>query len=488
MSLKELKTKIKEQDKLPILFCLLIVLVFFGNFVKFEYATDTYSAMQSINYVNKSRSWLQLGRPILALWWYIISALNFSGYAKYLSSFIIAIFATFLAIFKLNKIIRKDVDNQYLSLVISTIIIINPFTIELFLFIEKGIMMLSVLFAIMASEKFIDFLETHKKSKILVSFIFAVLSSFCYQGSLGLFLVINCVYIAKKSENIKKFIINNFILALTYGVTLIVNFLLVTSKSRVGGEIVLSETIHRTILGVGHMLTTYYIWPTYMLIALLIILAVLLVIVLIKNKEKSRVKLFNVFSFIYIALALLVASVLPVVVQSTNAIWFVPRSTFAFGAIFGLLSLYLILINKNSKIVNQIMIVLITLVLIIQFYRFNEIILDHYKLNYRDKVIAVEINNSIKEYEAQNNIDIKKIGFFRENYSTYSDLFTFGNINESAYNAEWSDFNIFNYYSGRRLERAYCNEEIINLLKSENIVFDGDTVYVKICFDNTEKY
>lgn len=475
------------------IYSILVVLIFFGSFFRMDFSTDTYSVIFS-DYVGISKSWGNLGRPILGLWWYIISFLNFSTKLKYMSSFVLAIVATVFSITKLYKIIQENFENKKLALLISIMIIINPFTIEYFLFIEKGIMMLSVLFAILAAEKFINFIKYRKKKNILLTFVFLLLSMFCYQSSLALFLVICCIYIVKNSKQVKDFIIDNLILALTYGLTLIIGFLSVTSKSRVGGERILSVTIKRTLSGIKSMFLTYNILPRYITFMLFAIIFILFVIILINNKDKIKTKIYNIFSFFYISIVLFVAAILPVIAQSSKAIWFVARTTFSFGAIFGILFFYLVMINKKNKYINYFIEIFILGILFIQFYKFNYIIIDHYNTNYRDKVNAIEINNSIKKYEEENNTKINKIGFcLVGDTGSYEDIFTTGNINESVYHQLYSDSvcNIINYYTNSNFKRIDLDNEKIKELKaetSENIIFEDDIAYVKIYFNNKKEY
>jgi len=77
----------------------------------------------------------------------------------YILSFIIAIFFSSLSIYTLDKIINKYVNNRFLSSLISISIIINPFIIELWLFVEMGIMMLSIFSMIKAFTYFDNYLD-----------------------------------------------------------------------------------------------------------------------------------------------------------------------------------------------------------------------------------------------------------------------------------------------------------------------------------------
>ena len=108
------------------------------------YSVDTYLLLASprMSYVFQ---YLYSGRIFTFLYFFILGIFKFPPYIMYLLSFMIALVVTSLSIYELNSILEKYVNNKLLSKFLSIIIIINPFVIELWLFIEMGIMMTSVL-------------------------------------------------------------------------------------------------------------------------------------------------------------------------------------------------------------------------------------------------------------------------------------------------------------------------------------------------------
>ena len=121
-----------------------------------EYATDTYQVF-NFSGAQVFRQFAMSGRFITAIIGYIVKLMNLSENAIYWGSSILAIIFVLLSIYKLYKIIRKDVKNKILRILIPILIVINPFSIELFLYIEKGIMIFGILMSIYAVDNLIKY-------------------------------------------------------------------------------------------------------------------------------------------------------------------------------------------------------------------------------------------------------------------------------------------------------------------------------------------
>ena len=337
---------------------------------------------------------------------------------------------------------------KLVSLLISVITIINPFSIELFMYIEKGILTLAVLLSVLAVKSFVKYLEGNKKFLIWMVLLMLV-AVFCYQGVVGIFIAISAVFIILYSKNIKDFIKNNFIILLGYGVPAIINFLTVRIffvNDRVNGEIILGESINKILQGTSSMLNTYGILPkeTFIILLGLIILLAFLTIVL--NKEKVSRKIVRILSLIYLIIVTLAITIVPQIMQNTSSIWFVPRSTYCFASIIGIVAMYIVLCTKDYKIKSKIEIVKITIsilaiiLLIIQFYKFNGIEIDHYNVNYLDKINSLQIGNKILEYEENTGNKITNIAIYEDknvNY-TYPGIIAIGDMNITGFFPDWS--------------------------------------------------
>ena len=474
--------KIKDKN---LYISLLITLVFFGIFIRMEYATDTYSVLAS--YPKEIfNHFMESGRFITALWWGAACVLNLSDYLIYLSSFILAIICITLAIYNLYLVINKKIENSAISLILSTITIINPFSIELFLFIEKGVFGLGILLSILAFSRFVKYLEGDKKSLIFL-FIYMLIATFCYQGVIGLFIAISAVYVIIYNKNIKDFIKNNIIILLGYGIPAIINLITVKfiyGNSRVTGEVVLQESIQKILQGSKEMIASYNILPKYTLVIAILALTLLYIVsVLINKKDTIKKKVLNILGLAYIFVAILGISIAPQIMQSTDSIWFVPRSTYPFAAIIGLISIYTLITTEK----NNIKYIISVIILVMQLYSFNKIEIDHYNLNYMDKINSLSIGKEILGYEQETGNKVTKICIYsdqNESY-TYPYIWAKKDTNITGFYPDWSIIKMINYYNNIELTQDENDLEIEESFKEkdwdnysdEQIIFVGDTIH-----------
>ena len=249
----------------------IITIVFFGALCKLQYAPDTYSVFTN-DLMHSVKHFLSCGRIVTAVAAYVVMGiLKLNNEWTYILSYVFAMVCMITALYRLNKLIQKDIKNYIVSAIIATLMLINPFSLELFLYIEKGVMVLSVLLCVLAVEQMDKFFQGKKKS-IIWAGILMIIANCCYQGTVGLFVAISLIYIIKYSKNIKEFIVNNVIVALTYGIPALFNFLLVRfcfTNTRVNGEMIFSESFAKVMDGTRRMLVdSYDLLPKYLFLAI----------------------------------------------------------------------------------------------------------------------------------------------------------------------------------------------------------------------------
>lgn len=169
-------------------------------------------------------------------------------------------------------------------------------------------------------------------------------------------------------------------------------------------------------------------------------------------KERNVLK--GILEFFYIVLGITFVAVFPIIVEPTDAIWFVPRVTYCFASMFGIILLY-IASMYNLKVIDNIMFIGISsIIIMLQLQRFYKIENDRYFLNEKDEKNAMQIVQTIKQYEAKANNTINKIEFYNDqspNY-TYEGIFAFGDTNVKCFANDWSTVQILEYYLNRKLE------------------------------------
>lgn len=463
----------------------IITIMFFGIFCIMQYAPDTYSVFSN-DIVSTTSHFLACGRFVTgAFIYFFMSILKLSNHNVYRLSYIIAVLCTIIALYKLNKLIKKDVKNNALSIIISTLIIINPFSLELFLYIEKGIMMLSVLLCVLAVEQIDKFFSGSKKS-IIYALILMVVANFCYQGTVGVFVAISIVYVIKYSKNIKDFVLNNIVVALTYGIPAVINFLIVRFafvNERVKGKIVLTESITKMIQGTENMvINTYKLLPKYLFIAMIIILLGFIIYKTIVKKTDIKGKTLQVLGALYLIIISLIATVAPQLLQDTNKIWFVARSSYPIASIIGILSLYFCMDFRIKNIIKNILMALLTIFLVIQFGKFMRFSIDNYIGNYMDKTVSLQINTMILEYEEQSGNKIDSIALYKDHNTLeyYQNLNATGDINIRAYCADWCIMPILKLYTNKQYKFVEQDMNLKEKFKNTNWdCFDKEQVIFK---------
>ncbi len=452
MKIKYNKKEIFKTKELYIFF--MITILFFGVFCKFQYAPDTYGVFTN-TLKNTVLHFFSCGRFITGIASYFsMGILNLGNYYVYMLSYLVAVITTIISLFRLNKLIKKEIKNDIVSIIISTLIIINPFSIELFMYIEKGIIMMSVLFCILSVEQIEKFFCGKKKSVIL-ALIFMLVANCCYQGTVGVFVAISLIYVIKYSKNIKEFLVNNIVIALVYGIPALTNFLSIRflfSNNRVSGNIILRESILKIISGAKSMIiNTYNLLPKYLFIIVSIILLSIIIYNSIKQESTLKLKFLKIFGAFYLIGITLVVTIVPQILQDTSSIWFVARSSYSMATIIGMLAFYLFMQYEIKSIEMNSIIIILILFLLIQLNSFMRYSIDNYIVNYMDKIVTLEIKETIQDYEEKTGNKIDKISIYKDSLPqyTYAGVKASGDMNIKAYSADWCISRILKLYTNR---------------------------------------
>ena len=299
-------------------------------------------------------------------------------------------------------------------------------------------------------------------------------------------------YIIKYSKNIKEFIINNVIIALTYGIPALLNFLLVRfffTNARVNGQMIFSESIAKVIDGTKRMLVNSYdLLPKYLFLAVIVILLGIIIYKTIRESSSAKAKSLKILGAFYLMAGTLFATVAPQILQDTNSIWFVARSSYPMAAIIGILGLYLFSKLDIKEVVKNIVICIFILFLLIQYVYFIDYSRDNYIGNYMDKQITLQINQEILNYEEETGNTVDTIAIYRDKTPqyVYPGLKASGDINIKAYSADWCVSRVLKFYTGREFTVIEANEEIKeqfeekswDYFSTEQIIFENNVMHL----------
>ncbi len=480
----KMKLKAVLTDKEFYIFSI-ITIVFFGAFCIIQYAPDTYSVFAN-ELKQNVKHFFSAGRFVIAGAIYVFMGIfKLKPEGTYLLSYLFAMICTIISLYRLNKFIKKDIKKDNVSILITTLIIINPFSIELFMYIEKGIMMLSVLLCVLAIEQIDKFFNGNKKA-ILLALLNMLIANCCYQGTVGLFVALSLIPILKYSKNTKEFVGNNVVVAITYGIPALINFLSVKfifGNARVKGEMILSESLVKIVKGTQNMLLdTYDLLPNYLFALAIIIVLGLIIYKAIPQKKMAIVGVF------YLMIVTWLATVAPQILQATDAIWFVARSSYPMAAILGILLWYLHKEFEIKAIMTNSLLIAFILFLLMQFFCFMRYTTDNYKGNYMDKAISLEINEMIKEQEEKTGKTVDSIAIYRdaERQYAYLGLKASGDINVKAYASDWCIVKVLKLYTNHELkvvESDPSREETFSqknwdYFSKEQVIFEDNVMHL----------
>ncbi len=492
---KEIKNKIIKHKK--IILATIVTLIFFISLAKVEYSRCTFR-MYVNDYSVEFNHFLTLGRYIVAIWWKIVSVLKFNLSQTYFVSYAMAIIFMILSLYKtqniVEKLIKKDTTQNWkkdiLVLTISILITMNPFVIELFLYLEKGCMVMSLFFAIYAAEKMLNYFENRKIRDIIKTTVCILISAFCYQGATLMYLAFAFVFAVKYAKNIKQFILNNIIISipflLGYGINFICIKLFFTSV-RIAGQINVVENLKVIGQKISQLLIDNFgTLPKFSIIIGVMALFAITCIYSYKNKQIKYV-----FAFVYIYLATLVIILVPQLVLETNSVQILARSSIPYGGIIGIILLYMVSEINFNKTTQKIIYGIITLIVLIEFIYMQITIIDHYKINKLDLDTVNIIKERIEEYEKETHNTVDKIVLYRDKEVKrhYPKLKNYGQINEKIISIDARILEILEYISNKKYQQIpdknseyeeFFKENDWDYFDKEQLKFENDTLHLCI--------
>lgn len=486
--------KRSTKDKKLYLFTM-ITFLFFGIYFFTQYAPDTYSVF-STELKTIVLHFISCGRVVTGAFVYgLMGILKLKDRGVYLISYGLAMVCTIISMYQLNKMLQKEVKNELISILATILIVINPFSIELFLYVEKGILMLSVLFCILAVKQVKKWFEQDKKKDkrtLLLALLYMIIANCCYQGTVGVFVAISLFYIVKYSKNVIEFIRNNVVVALIYGISAASNFAMVRFvfvNARASGNIIIAESIQKIIKGTQKMfVTTYDLLPQNLFLMVLLVLLGLIIYQALRAKKQAKIKGLEILGAIYLVVGTTCVTLFPQILQDTQSIWFVARSSYPVAALIGLLVVYLASRFEMKIPFKQMVMIGCCLFLSIQYVYFMKITKDNYMVSYQDKQIAEQIKQQIGEYEAKTGKIVTKVAFYQDKYPsyTYPNILATGDMNIKAFSTEWSTMAIMKYYVKKELVQVDKEEKMqeefqqINwdYYNKEQVILKEDTLHL----------
>lgn len=340
----------------------------------------------------------------------------------YVIVLVMAIAISTITVVKLIEIVSKQerISNKLTKILIYVLCylcVFNFMTIDNMQFIENFVMSLSVLFYLISAEKIILKSETKK------GIIYCVIGTFCYQGTINMFIALSFLFIFLKYENINKRMLKDIFLtlvtlfvasAINIVVKKIIEILIISSqKERLSLNILnnISDNIKKFKLLIYDTLELFPSGVYMLYIALTLSITYL---VYAKKKIKSY---FIVFFLFLIAI---ISSVLLICIYPTGIFAKDGRIFGSIGASFSILWIYLLIKTDiiENKVCKYVVTICIMSYLILNMYNIFVTTLDSYKEQLLDENISKQIEKEVVRYEQETN---NKIKYFAIRYKPITD-------------------------------------------------------------------
>ena len=405
---------------------LIFTIIICSNFFNMHFSQDTYS-LYSSGWDAYIKHFLLSNRIFSALELWISKVFNISFEMTILISSIVSMIVFSLTWFILYKFIVKMIKKEHdkwqnlLIIGITFSIIFNFCTFETMVFAEVSIMSISILLAVIAA-------CLYTEQKYIKSFITLMISTFCYQTAASLFLVLTLVFIAYKHKgNIKEIVKKSIGVFFFWGITMILNLVMTKLFSSYFGM----TTRRTTILSIDQIISTIVHYGKYLLLEnleigpkgwyliFIVILSVIFIVSIIKDK-----KYFHIFEYIVLVLLSFIVPTLPLIVMPIESQYIEARMAMCFGAILGVILLYLVIVMKAIEIkgLNKLIYILTACIFMINAIYFIRASSENMATVYLDRNLAKSVLQAINKYEETTGNTVDTIGItWDKNPTTYYD-------------------------------------------------------------------
>ena len=486
----------------PLLISLIISLLFFSADFSVEYSTDTYATAVSGFRYTAVGIYAVNGRLITALGNYLWSITGLGIEEFYYFSYFLGLLCLIASLYIYQSLLKAIIENLYVRIICSFLIIANPFISEYYMFIENGFYLLAILSCVTATYFYVKGLEKKKNIYFFYSFLFVLVSAFTYQAIPGLFPILCIPFIYTSSKNFKQYFGDIIRTIIIYGISGLANVIyvsMISKSTRVSekfGVFTLIRNMVNAIKDTGKwMWDSFAILPRGLYLSLFIALVCIIILIIFsKNYYGNRLKM-----IIHLMMSIIVINIMGVATIILGSGWFAPRVVYSLGCGVGIMCVLLYTsfndYNKSkgfffSKI--WILYLIIGTYLCIQLFSFQKIFSDKRKLAALDRYRCQYVAETIHEYEDETGITVKNIAYYNEDGNNwcvqYDELFAGGDFVVSSFQTDWSIISAINYYNGTDYKKVapipkyqkYFSDKDWDVLSKEQFIFEGDTLHMAV--------
>ena len=500
--------KKKYLDNLKIIIAFLFMFyTTFTLFFKFHLGSDAYRVIYNNSEYIVNLKMVE-GRPIQAMYFKLvdITTKGMDNITKYtgiyriglvMSGLITAI--SFYLVYKnIKKIINvKSKQKRILIFILVASIFINITICEYMLFLENVVMALGILFAVLATL----IVSSTRKNVIKYSlcYLLLVLSTFCYQGTTQLFVILSLLNFILSNINKldKQNVSPQKIIKIEkneYITTLIKIFVLYFGAQGVSYIICVwynklyPDLDPRLITGIVKNLRSLISYNVVNIYRVNIIILIFIMFYNLITPEDRNTK----SNLINMTLLFFASFISYIIFIFNNSAALVPRSVYNLIIILPVLELYIINLEYKKFFKFNVWIIFLYVVLNILlsvFFQNLNIISTKQNIEAVNKIIY-----RINEYENTNNIKVEEIAFYKDESPNYeywhAPLNILSTYTNPVYYGYWSDIYSINVLAHRNFKKVTSenlNEDLVLYFKSkdwvnlnldEQMIFDGNRVSI----------
>ena len=477
-----------DREKRELLFLsFLAVLLLFGANSTLEYATDTYATFRHAQWRHML---FDNGRLVNGAVYYLFEqVLNLSHEAVYGISFCTAILFSALAVYLVSCRTEKLGLDRYCAVAVSAGFVVNLFSVEYFLFLEKGLFLFGIFLTALAFECTARYFETDERKQLAFSALLLILAVNVYQALPGMYVVLCLPLIVMYGRDRKGFVRNNLIVAGLYGIAMafsLVLMMIVFASNRVEESVSLISACVTTV----KQIRNYFLYSGYVAPPLVLALETAIPFAALCIAAVVRKKPLLLFYAVYVTAGVTVVAFFPYFAGVSDD--YTPRILYPFAALPAVL-LVTLLANTGGIhwrcIWKLVLRGALLLAFLIQMGSFQQLFVERYKCNQADRVYCEWVLTQIDAYEERTGNTVSRICVYQDAHMDWGvpELNSSGLI-FSSFETEWSDVSALSLYGGRKFKRSAPNGEYReifsqkdwNRLDAEQLVFEEDTLHLCI--------
>lgn len=480
-------SKLKKARIFPYALSLALVLICAYPLFKVEYSTDTYHFALHNGLGGITGAMIYNGRLLIYAFARLFELMGANITGFYYISFIMTLIFLSLSIALLYGIIKNHMSNSF-AFLISALTILNPMSIEYFLFIEKGFFALGIFIAVLCTKCFVLFLQG-KRIYLLFAYPLLAICAFTYQPLCALFASLVLPFILIYSRDIKTIAINTLLAVSVYGFGTFCNFIVMKTFDmtlRMESGINLRNIFKLLTFGLNF---------APLLLVYAFVFAILVSCILFYYKKKTgkaftKESLASILRYSFLIVGTLCAISAPCVFSLPEHVWFTLRYAYPVGTLIGTIPiLYTYKITPAEEGPRSTWLFpLVACLLTITIMLCHAFFFSRHITNDRDRQDALAIEELISEYEKETGNKITKISIYFDSSvkSGFDGTIYIPSCNVRALTRSWCDISHLSLILDRHFEKIenkssyyeyFSNKDFNNISKS-NMIFENDELHL----------